>query len=174
LPGVNSTSYGLCHARLNDGGAKVRKLIFPAIGLLFLYGCVTTSFQSFHETVNLEGLTIHIVSSTEDFPHPKFKGSPILQGYANGFEVWVVGCIKNGEIYIDSWLLGHEIRHTLKARYAKFSNPDEDLGIRYTYNRPRMPSLNGKVERSHGKDEAGSYQLLTYTDDVDLSKKLSE
>jgi Integrase core domain len=30
------------------------------------------------------------------------------------------------------------------------------------------------VERSHGTDEREFYQLLTYTDDVDLSGKLTE
>jgi len=103
----------------------MRNLIFLVIMLSFSYGCATTS-QSFHESIKIDGLTIHVVSSTEYFPSPKFKGSRVIQGYSNGFEIWVVGSIKEGEIYIDSWLLGHEIRHTLKARCAKFSNPDED------------------------------------------------
>jgi transposase InsO family protein len=33
--------------------------------------------------------------------------------------------------------------------------------------------LNGKVERSHRTDQEEFYQLLTYTDDVDLNKKLA-
>jgi transposase InsO family protein len=33
---------------------------------------------------------------------------------------------------------------------------------------------NGKVERSHRSDKEEFYQLLTYTDDVDLNKKLAE
>ena len=36
------------------------------------------------------------------------------------------------------------------------------------------PQLNGKVERSHRTDQEEFYQLLTYTDDVDLNKKLAE
>lgn len=40
------------------------------------------------------------------------------------------------------------------------------------YIKPRSPQLNGKVERSHGIDQQEFYQLLTYTDDVDLYKKL--
>jgi hypothetical protein len=39
---------------------------------------------------SLEGLTLHTVSSSEEFTHPRFKGSPVIQGYANGFEVWIV------------------------------------------------------------------------------------
>ena len=31
---------------------------------------------------------------------------------------------------------------------------------------------NGKVERSHRTDQTEFYQLLTYTDDVDLNAKL--
>ena len=37
-----------------------------------------------------------------------------------------------------------------------------------------MSQLNGKVERSHRTDGEEFYQLLTYTDDVDLNKKLME
>ena len=33
--------------------------------------------------------------------------------------------------------------------------------------------LNGKVERSHRSDQEEFYQLLTYTDDVDLNSKLA-
>lgn len=50
----------------------------------------------------------------------------------------------------------------------------EDLGIRHVYIKPRSPHLNGKVERSHLTDEREFYQLLSYTDDVDLNEKLSE
>ena len=50
----------------------------------------------------------------------------------------------------------------------------EDLGIQHAYIKPRSPRLNGKVERSHRTDAAEFYQLLTYTDDVDLNKKLAE
>lgn len=40
--------------------------------------------------------------------------------------------------------------------------------------RVRTPRLNGKVERSHGTDQQEFYQLLTYTNDVDLNEKLEE
>ena len=43
---------------------------------------------------------------------------------------------------------------------------------RYIYIKPRSPQLNGKVERSHRTDGEEFYQLLTYTDDVDLARKL--
>ena len=60
-------------------------------------------------------------------------------------------------------------------------NPDPDFAsLRramrtpafYVYIKPRSPQLNGKVERSHRTDQEEFYQLLTYTDDVDLNKKL--
>jgi len=50
----------------------------------------------------------------------------------------------------------------------------EDKGISHVYIKPRSPQLNGKVERSHRTDQEEFYQLLTYTDDVDLNKKLKE
>jgi transposase InsO family protein len=50
----------------------------------------------------------------------------------------------------------------------------EDLGIRHVYIKPKSPQLNGKVERSHRTDNQEFYQLLSYTDDVDLNKKLTE
>jgi transposase InsO family protein len=60
---------------------------------------------------------------------------------------------------------GHEFQ-------AKFHWHVEDLGIRHVYIKPRSPNLNGKVERSHRTDDMEFYQLLSYTDDVDLNKKL--
>jgi transposase InsO family protein len=36
-----------------------------------------------------------------------------------------------------------------------------------------MPD-NGKVERSHRSDQEEFYQLLDYTDDVDLNRKLAD
>jgi transposase InsO family protein len=62
---------------------------------------------------------------------------------------------------------GHEFQ-------AKFHWHVEDLGIRHIYNRPRCPTLNGKVGRSHATDDIEFYQLLTYTGDVDLLKKFSQ
>ena len=50
----------------------------------------------------------------------------------------------------------------------------EDKGIRHVYIKPRSPHLNGKVERSHRSDKEEFYQLLSYTDDVDLNEKLSQ
>ena len=50
----------------------------------------------------------------------------------------------------------------------------EDLGMSHTYIRVRTPRLNGKVERSHRTDKEEFYQLLSYTDDVDLNEKLEE
>jgi transposase InsO family protein len=48
----------------------------------------------------------------------------------------------------------------------------EDLGIRHVYIKPGTPRLNGKVERSHRTDDIEFYQLLSYTGDIDLNKKL--
>jgi transposase InsO family protein len=48
-----------------------------------------------------------------------------------------------------------------------------DLGIRHVYIKPGTPRLNGKVERSHKTDDIEFYQLLSYTGDVDLNKKLA-
>ena len=62
---------------------------------------------------------------------------------------------------------GHEFQ-------AQFHWHVEDLGLHHVYIKPRSPNLNGKVERSHSTDEQEFYQLLSYTDDVDLRKKLAE
>ncbi len=62
---------------------------------------------------------------------------------------------------------GHEFQ-------ALFHWHIEDKGIRHVYIKPRTPQLNGKVERSHRSDQEEFYQLLTYTDDVDLNQKLAE
>jgi transposase InsO family protein len=62
---------------------------------------------------------------------------------------------------------GHEFQ-------ARFHWHVEDQGIRHAYIKPSSPQLNGKVERSHRIDDQEFYQLLTYTDDVDLKAKLAE
>ncbi len=62
---------------------------------------------------------------------------------------------------------GHEFQ-------AKFHWHVEDRGIRHAYIKPRSPQLNGKVERSHRSDQEEFYQLLDYTDDVDLKRKLAD
>lgn len=56
---------------------------------------------------------------------------------------------------------------------AQFHWHVEDKGIRHVYIKPHSPQLNGKVERSHRSDQEEFYQLLTYTDDVDLNEKLA-
>jgi transposase InsO family protein len=68
--------------------------------------------------------------------------------------------------------------HTVKTDnghefHAKFHWHLHDIGINHVYIKPASPHLNGKVERSHSTDEQEFYQLLTYTDDVDLKKKLA-
>lgn len=50
----------------------------------------------------------------------------------------------------------------------------EDLGIRHIYIKPKTPRLNGKVERSHATDKQEFYQLIEYTDDIDIVAKLEE
>ncbi len=61
---------------------------------------------------------------------------------------------------------GHEFQ-------SKFHWHVRDEGMHHRYIRPGKPQHNGKVERSHLTDKREFYQLLNYTDDVDLSKKLS-
>jgi len=60
---------------------------------------------------------------------------------------------------------GHEFQ-------ARFHRHVEDMGMKHVYIKPRTPQLNGKVEGSHRTDQTEFYQLLTYTDDVDLKAKL--
>jgi transposase InsO family protein len=61
---------------------------------------------------------------------------------------------------------GHEFQ-------ARFHWHVEDHGMRHVYIKPQTPQLNGKVERSHRTDQTEFYQLLTYTDDMDLTAKLN-
>lgn len=44
----------------------------------------------------------------------------------------------------------------------------------HRYIKAHTPRLDGKVERSHLTDKEEFYQLLSYTDDVDLNEKLRE
>jgi len=62
---------------------------------------------------------------------------------------------------------GHEFQ-------SQFHWHCEDLGIRHVYIKKASPHLNGKVERSHLTDQQEFYQLIEYTDDIDIKKKLKE
>ncbi|MGV0970025.1 IS481 family transposase [Empedobacter sp. ULE_I136] len=62
---------------------------------------------------------------------------------------------------------GHEFQ-------SKFHWHVQDLGMRHRFIKVGTPQLNGKVERSHLTDKKEFYQLLNYTDDVDLNQKLEE
>ena len=42
------------------------------------------------------------------------------------------------------------------------------------YIKPRSLHLNGKVERSHKTDKREFWQLIDYTDDIDIKAKLKE
>jgi transposase InsO family protein len=59
--------------------------------------------------------------------------------------------------------------HEFQARFHWYV---EDSGMEHVYIKPMTPQLNGKVERSHRTDKDEYYQLLSYTDDVDLNEKL--
>lgn len=41
--------------------------------------------------------------------------------------------------------------------------------MRHKFIKAGSPQLNGKVERAHLTDKKEFYQLLTFTDDVDLN-----
>ena len=62
---------------------------------------------------------------------------------------------------------GHEFQ-------SKFHWHVQDQGMRHRFIKAGTPQLNGKVERSHLTDKKEFYQLLTYTDDVNLNDKLQE
>lgn len=62
---------------------------------------------------------------------------------------------------------GHEFQ-------AKFHWHVKDLGMIHHYIKPGTPKHNGKVERSHRADKEEFYQLLSYTGDRNLKKKIAE
>ena len=62
---------------------------------------------------------------------------------------------------------GHEFQ-------SKFHWHVQDSGMNHRFIKPGTPQHNGKVERSHLTDKREFYQLLDYTDDVDLKTKLTE
>lgn len=62
---------------------------------------------------------------------------------------------------------GHEFQ-------VKFNWHVHELGMEHVYIKPAIPRLNGKVGCSHLTDKQEFYQLIDYTDDVDLYEKLAE
>jgi transposase InsO family protein len=104
-----------------------------------------------------------------------FEGSP----YTNISNCPVFGGkVKSATDFIDYVIEKFPFRiHTVRTDrghefQARFHWHVEDKGIRHIYIKSRTPQLNGKVERSHRTDQEEFYQLLNYTDDVDLNKKL--
>jgi transposase InsO family protein len=87
---------------------------------------------------------------------------------------------KNAILFIDYVLEKFPFRiHTIRTDrghefQAQFHWHVEDKGMRHVYIKPRSPQLNGKVERSHRTDQEEFYQLLNYTDEVDLNGKLEK
>ncbi len=62
---------------------------------------------------------------------------------------------------------GHEFQ-------ARFHWHCIEKGIEHVYIKPGSPNLNGKVERSHLTDKQEFYQLLDYTNDMNLREKIKE
>ena len=62
---------------------------------------------------------------------------------------------------------GHEFQ-------AKFHWYCMDKGIEHVYIKPGSPRLNGNVERSHRNEKQEFYQLLEYTDGINLKEKIKE
>lgn len=73
-------------------------------------------------------------------------------------------------------------RFPFRIKYIRTDNGHEfktlfhwhvhDLGMLHVYIKPFTPRLNGKVERSHLTDQREFYQIVHYTDDLDLKDKL--
>ncbi len=50
----------------------------------------------------------------------------------------------------------------------------DEKDIAHTRGRPFHPMTQGKIERYHRSDQEELYQLITYTDEVDLNEKVKE
>jgi hypothetical protein len=67
---------------------------------------------------------------------------------------------------------GMFLKYTAILEFQKDILSVEDKELSHVYIKPGIPQLNGKGKRSHITDQEEFYQLLTYTDDVGLTKKL--
>lgn len=99
--------------------------IIIIIVILFLLGCSPP--PDFHKVIVIGDLNIHVVSDRKYFQLDEMRNNPNIMGYANGFEIWIIGTKKKGKIYIDSVLMGHEFRHVLSKRDVEFCNPDWEI-----------------------------------------------
>lgn len=93
----------------------MRKLFFFIV--LLLIGCA--GYQPYeHEKMTIQNLDVHIVSAL-----PDCLGLAVERD--NKYEIWVEATKnKNGEIEIDDYILGHELRHILNWKNEKVVNPD--------------------------------------------------
>lgn len=71
---------------------------------------------------------------------------------------------------------GFELTNRLNAQNSNkktmFERKLEDLGIRHKLIKPRTPRHNGKVERSHRKDEERFYYERIFVSFEDFKEKL--
>ena len=89
---------------------------------------------------------------------------------------------RSTDLTINWWpvLLEHYMRlisdhFIIKGRTTqKSSTSSLFCNMLHVYIKPETPRLNGKVERSHLTDQREFYQILEYTGDVTLQKKLAQ
>jgi hypothetical protein len=68
-------------------------------------------------------MTVYVVPNKSYFP----KGCKQWNnngGCASGMNIWVIGKLEDGGIYISEKILGHEVRHLLNNKSFIFKNPD--------------------------------------------------
>lgn len=91
--------------------------LFVFIAIFIMFGCASVQPIT-PSAVTIDNLKVHIVPDCGD-----------AYGYVTGdngrYEIFVEGTPSGGQIEIDDYVLGHELRHILNWKNGKIVNPDE-------------------------------------------------
>jgi hypothetical protein len=92
---------------------------FAFIILILIFGCASVQPYE-HDKVAISNLDVHIVTA---MPDCDCLGLAVNRN--DKYEIWIGSeRDKNGNIIIDDYVLGHELRHIMNFKNEKVVNPD--------------------------------------------------
>lgn len=105
--------------------------IFSVLMAGFYFLVMTSCVGVQHDTVHIDGLTIHVVGQPSQIPYKGCQnwiteGCAVWPPASKGYEIWLV-CSKSDKYSCGYWLMGHELTHILHAKRPDlFNSPDVD------------------------------------------------
>jgi hypothetical protein len=104
----------------------IMKTIYYLLFLVCFFvvcSCTPSQPEQFSEVVSLKKIEIHIVSDKEQFEWKDSHRDCVGYATPNG-EIWILGTKKNGKVYFDQSVLGHELQHLMNWANPQIADPD--------------------------------------------------